>query len=175
MAQTPNIVELFVCIDAEDIIKQYGRGGTLDHPTQIAHQDRRIFMVGSHDDVISGFGASELNVKMRTNQQLQISSMSLQPIEYTMLLRRCTLLAGGNLVSPPRCAAIQKNTMVMDPNKRPPEANVMAATTYFYRWSMDAEQAGRVTYNFTFQIWDNTSPPTDLGCFIWDPFITISL
>jgi hypothetical protein len=176
-APTPNFVEVFIVVDAEKILAQYPNGGNQDinNPTQLSRTDQRVFMIASKSEVLSGFGGPDLKVQMRTNQQLQILGDSLQPIEYTVLLRRCKLLSGQHLVSPPRCAAIQKTTMAMNPDGRPPEDNLIPVTGYFYRWSMDAERAGQVTYTFTFQIWDNQPRPVSLGFFSWDPYITIAL
>lgn len=176
LAPTPNIVEVFIVIDAEQIIADYPNGGgSLIKPTTLQHQDQRVFMIGSKSEVVSGFGGAELNVKMRTNQQLQILGSSLQPIEYTVLLRRCIVTGGANLVSEPRCAAPERNVKAMNPDVRPPQDNLITVKEYFSRWSMDAERAGKVTYTFTFEIWDNQEVPVSHGCFLWDPFITISL
>jgi hypothetical protein len=175
MALTPDIIEVFITIDAEAIIAQYGRGGSATAPTPIAHQDDRIFMVAAKSNVVSGFGTSELNVRCRTGQTVVVASAPLQPVEYAALLRGCRILSGGDYLSQdPVCEAVQRNTMAMQPGRNPQD-HIVQQTAYFDRWRFNPVAKGTITYNFQFQVYDNTSTPTDLGWFVWDPFITVTL
>lgn len=176
-AATPNIVEVLINIDAEALIKQFGMGGTLDHPKGLSNQDNYVFMTASKADVLSGFGTAELRVKAKTNQAIQFTSQPLQPIAYSVQLRRCVITAGKECVGDPTCYAIQKTVMVLDPKNRPSQDHPVSQVQYITRWAMDAIAAGDVTYHFTFEVWDNDADgsPKDLGCFTWDPFIKISM
>lgn len=179
-APTPSIVEITIIIDAEALIKNGNTGGSIDMPKSLKDQDAYVYMIASKSEVVTGIGTAELKVKMQTNQSIQFTNQPLQPIEYSVLLRRCKVTTGDNYISVPTCYAVQKTQMVMDPNKRPPQDNIVSNILFISRWSMEALKAGGVTYTFTFEVWDNSKldnsgRPTSLGCFSWDPHIQITL
>lgn len=169
MADTDQIINVMIIVDAESIINDLGTNTDPAKPAQVT-QANRIFMVTKQNDIVSGQAGNELNLKAETDDIVRwhATSLSLNS-SLDVILYKFVLADGTDLISPP--VPLLTDVTVPLPNMDDP-IHPTTQTIKNYYWQTTVLSAGKVTYHFQFIILDRTGAVQ--GYYWWDPFITIS-
>lgn len=166
-----DIVNVGIFIDADTIISNQGKVGTIKNPVQVQNQDSVIYMVSQNKNELSGHGAAELNIKVAPNQVIRWRTSTLTfGGQYTTNLYefypKSELLDN---VEPSRSSEVIAEINTSD------ITNPTPLKAHLGYWRATAVDTGKVTYHFKFQILEPQQDGTlkTVGCFQWDPFITI--
>ncbi|KFE61977.1 AidA/PixA family protein [Hyalangium minutum] len=175
MADTEQLIDILVVIDAESVMAQFGSvqpPPTMQKPTSIGKNSNLVYMFVKYDEVVKGDASSNLNVSVHPNNVIRWRGTSLTlNTQYSVMLYACDIAQGQNLISQP--TPITPSVTVQVPTL---SGNTVTGTTAqnfqdFYFQSV-GEGAGSVSYTFSFVITDNSGTP--LGYFKWDPSLIIS-
>jgi hypothetical protein len=162
-----DFIDVLIAIDAETIIKNYGKNTDPDSPTKISDSDKLIYMTTRQDHIIGSPG-SELTIKASPNDIIRWreTTASLNS-EYATLLYKFKATAGSDLIDTPQPEA----TTVAEPvvNGDPLNPTIQDVNTFY--WQCTVKKRGSVTYHFSFMILDHLGEKQ--GYYYWDPFINI--
>ncbi|MQL48095.1 inclusion body protein [Photorhabdus khanii] len=162
-----SIVNVVVVFDAESILKRYPSvSKDPNKPTLVDGKD--IYMVTTSDNVISGQGGGDLNIKAEVEDVIHWREVSISHIEHSVILYKFETTYGGNLISnaEPRIADVDLPMPNLNDSLTP---NMSKEKDYY--WSAEILSTGSVAYDFRFQIFDRYGKLC--GCYKWDPYITI--
>ncbi|ATB43162.1 hypothetical protein CYFUS_008642 [Cystobacter fuscus] len=174
MANTEQVIDVLVVVDAESIMEQFQGNLSTNpaKPTYIGTNSNLVYMFVKGDEVVSGQATSNLNVAVKTNNLIRWRAASLtMNTEYSVILNSCLITQGQSLISPPQPI----NPSVYVPVPTVSGGTVTGETrqtfTDFYFQAVGLN-TGQVTYTFSFAITNNDG--NVLGYFKWDPNLSIS-
>ncbi len=177
------IIDILVAIDAETIMANYPNGGGTEAKPTLLDANKYFYMVVKTASVVSGNAGGELDVSANIGDVIRWREVSLSVnFEYGVAFAGFRASSGGaNIQLPPSLiGGVSGQTVYQvktpmpkqtSPPNSPPWGDVDKDAPYHF-WQSTAMAAGKVTYQWVFQIFDQAG--TSKGYFGWDPFISIS-
>ncbi|KVV45831.1 inclusion body protein [Burkholderia territorii] len=162
------VTDVLVSIDTETILKNYPNPSKdPKNPTLIDW--KHVYMVTNQDNVVSGQAGGELDLKAQVGDLIRWRETSLSlGFEKQVIFYGFIANQGRELISTP--TPRKATASVPIPNPSSPSTPTCQKLDNYY-WSSETLSEGRVIYHFYFQIIDRNCQ--SLGCYQWDPFISI--
>ena len=164
----PDFIDVLIAIDAETIIKRFGKNTDPNRPTFVNDSSKLIYMTTRQDHIIGSPG-SELTIKASPDDIIRWreTTMSLNS-KYTGILYKFDATSGSDLIDTPE----PKSVVISEPlpNNHDPLNPTTQKINSFY-WQCTVLETGSVTYHFSFMILDRSGAKQ--GYYYWDPYINI--
>lgn len=161
------ITDVLVCIDTTTIVKTYGKNNAIAAPPLIA--PNHIYMIVNQGNAVIGQAGGELNIAAVVGDAIRWRECSLSlGFEQTCIFYKFVGTGVNQLISDPTPHQAQVTIPVPNP-QNPIQPNKQNVSNFY--WGCDTLATGSVVYHFQFMILDRGG--NILGCYQWDPFITI--
>lgn len=169
------IIDILVVIDAETLATSRP-GGTPAQPQNLGYDgqsDVYIFMIAKRSYATGAEGGSELTVHADSGDTVRWSVSSPDAgINYSLILHNFSATQHAEAIGTPVMSEISFNEyQPVDLSK--PTGQLQAVPRHNFVWTVEVLSPGvTVRYNWEFSIVDRAGKV--LGCYLWDPYITIS-